>query len=493
MQTPLPINSVLVDRYCVLKLLHQGATGWVYLSIDQMTKGVCVLEEISPIDSSAVSFLQEQFAELLTGLKSQQVAQYQGTVADFDRFYLVRDYVEGHSYRELLEQGRIFSEQEVLRFLKQILWILRSLHRREIAHHNLSLNSIIQRLDGSLMLAEFTQASFVDREFDVDLHTVAVIAIVLLTGCEPKELYDEMTQAWKWRDRIVVQPRLAQVLDRMLSRNPKYHYSSAPKVLQALFAPHQPDFAAIVFTFVLIALAAISAYRLINHLSNLQPALVTPSTAVDAAPTPKETIQPRSQRLKRQDQLLSQLLSQISKESGQPLEKLLDQLEPLSQESRSGMGTYKRTNYNAWLSKSDISDRAISILTDAQFVARFPDQKGNVLNPRTFGQIWYAIARDQTTQIQSETFSSSANGTLNNGVGKVYRSQFKQGQTLKLKRSGDAIAVWIFSGDSMLLKNFTQSNWSGKVSRSGTYEIVIVPNTTQTAQYDLQLTSSTSR
>ena len=495
MQTPLSIDSVLIDRYCVLKLLHQGAAGWVYLAIDQTTKGFCVLEEMAAIDSSVLPDLQEQFAELFTGLKFRQVVQYRGAIAEFDRLYLVRDYVEGYSYRELLERNRIFSEQEVLRFLKQILLILRSLHRREIAHQNLSLNSIIQRFDGSFMLAEFTQASFVEQEFDADLYALAVITIVLLTGCEPKELYDEMTQAWKWRNHVTVQPRFAQVLDRMLSSKLQHRYPSAAKVMQALFAPHQPDFASIVFTFVLIGLAAISAYRLINHLSGLQPALVAPSISVDAASTPKEsskeevpkeTLQQRSKRLG----LREELLTQLSNESGgtQTVQKLLDQLEPLSQEARSGMGTYKRVNYNSWLSSlSNISDRAIETLTDAQFVARFPDQKGKVLNPRTFGQIWYAIARDQTTRIQSETLSPHISGALKNGIGKVYRSQFKQGQTIKLKLSADAVAVWIFSEDTVLLKNFDQSNWSGKVSRSGTCEVVIVPNTTTATQYDLQL------
>ncbi|MBW4439962.1 MAG: hypothetical protein KME10_01740 [Plectolyngbya sp. WJT66-NPBG17] len=493
MQTPLSLDTVVVDRYCILKILHQGAAGWVYLTIDQTTKGFCVLEEVCA-DSNAIAFLQAQFNELFAVLKLREVAHYQGTIVEFDRLYLVRDYAEGHSYRELFEQSRISSEKEVMRFLRQVLLILRSLHRREIVHQNLSFNSIVQRLDGSLMLAEFTQASFVEQEFDADLFAVAVMSIVFLTGCEPKELYDEMTQTWKWRDRTTVQPRLAQVLDRMLSPHLQHRYPSAAKVLQALFAPHRPDFASIVFTFVLIGLAAISAYRMINHLSNLQPVLEASPIAIDAASTPqekpKETIQQRSKRLGLNSDLLNQIINDST--GTQTAEKLINQLEPFSQEARSAMGTYKRADYNTWLTKTEISDRAIELLTDAQFVSRFPDQKGKVLNPRTFGQIWYAIARDQITKIQLETLP--ARGTLRNGVGKVYRSQFKQGQTLKLNLKSDSITVWIFSADTTLLKSLDQSSWTGKVSRSGSYEIVIVPSTTSAAQYELSIeTSSTSK
>lgn len=491
MYTPLSIDTVLVDRYCVLKILHEGAAGWVYLTIDKTTKKFCVLEEVC-VDLDAIEFFQTQFTELFAALKLREVANYHGTIVAFDRLYLVRDYIEGHSYRELFEQNRIFSEKEVMRFLKQILLILRSLHRREIAHQNLSFNSVIQRSDGSLMLAEFTQASFVEQEFDADLFALAVMSIVFLTGCDPKELYDETTQSWKWHDRATVQPQLAQVLDRMLSPHPQQRYLSAAKVLQALFAPQQPDFASIVFTFILIGLAAISAYRLINHLSNLQPALVAPPIALDAASspkeTPKETIQQRSKRLGFNSDLLNQIINDSNKT--QTPEKLLNQLESLSQDARSGMGAYKRVDYTAWLTKTDISDRAIEILTDAQFVLRFPDQKGKVLNPRTFGQIWYAIAKDQTMQIQSETLPALASGTLKNGIGKVYRSQLKQGQTLKLTLKSDAIAVWIFLEDTTLLKSFDQSNWTGKVARSGNYEIVIVPTVATTSEYKLQLNTS---
>ncbi|MBD2081925.1 hypothetical protein [Leptolyngbya sp. FACHB-17] len=494
MQTPLSVDTILGDRYCVLKILHQSAAGWVYLAIDQTTKGVCVLEEISAIDPSALPFLQEQYAELLPALKLRQVAHYQTTIVDFDRFYLVRDYTEGHSYRELFEQKRIFSAKEVTQFFKQILAILRSLQRREIAHQNLSLNSIIQRLDGSLMLAEFTQASFVEREFNTDLYLLAVLSIVLLTGCEPKELYDETTQSWKWRDRADVQSRLAQVLDRMLSPNPQSRYSSAAKVTQALSASHQPDFAAIVFTFALLGLAAISAYRLINYLPNLQ---TSPPIALDTTASPtatsKETVQQRSKRLGLRDNLLQQIVDDSN--GVQTPEKLLEHLETLSQEARSDIGTYKRVNYNAWLSSNkEISERAIELLTDAQFVSYFPEQEGKVLNPRTFGQIWYAIARDQITKNKFETLPARASGTLKNGIGKVYRSQFKQGQTLKLNLKSDSVSVWIITDNATPLKNFDQSTWTGKVTRSGIYEIVIVPNTAKTTQYELSIdSSSTSR
>ncbi len=476
MRTPLSIESVLADRYSILKLLYLGTVGWVYLAIDQTTNKLYVLEETT----TDLNELQE----ILTKLNLRHVAQYQDAIVDFDRAYLIRNYIEGRSYRELLEQQRIFSETEVMRFLKQVLSILRSLYRLKIAHCSISLNSIIQREDGSLILTEFTQAHFAET-FDQDLYYLAVIAIVLLTGCEPKDLYNEATGQWEWQDWESVDPRIVKVLDRMLSDHQRY--SSAAKVMQALFTPDQKDIASIVFTFVLIGLAAISAYRLINHLSNLQPELVTPPIAIKADSAPPETVAQRSKRLN----VSQQLLSQLTEETSQSSEALLKQLELLSKEARRGMGTYKRVNYDAWQSKRSVnlSNRAIETLTDAQFVALFPDQQGKMLNPRTFGQVWYAIAFDQTKQAKSELISSQMSGTLKQGVGKVYRSQFKQGQTieLSLKAPAGQIAIWMFSAEASLIKNSNQSTWSGKIQRSGIYELIVAPTSTTPVQYELQI------
>jgi serine/threonine-protein kinase len=476
MRTPLSIESVLADRYSILKLLYLGTVGWVYLAIDQTTNKFYVLEETA----TDLNELQVLF----TKLNLRYFAQYQDAIVEFDRVYLIRNYIEGHSYRELLEQQRIFSEAEVMRFLKQVLLILRSLHRLKIAHHSISLNSIIQREDGSLILTEFTQTRFAET-FDTDLYYLAVIAIVLLTGCEPKDLYNEATGQWEWQDWESINPRIVKVLDRMLSDQQRY--SSAAEVMQALFAPDQKDTASIVFTFVLIGLAAISAYRLINHLSNLQPELATPPIAINAELTPPETIAQRSKRLK----VSQQLLSQLTEETSQSSEAILKQLELLSQEARSGMGTYKRVNYDAWQSKrsSNISDRAIETLTDAQFVALFPDQQGKILNPRTFGQVWYAIALDQIKQAKAELILSQVSGTLKQGAGRIYRSQFKQGQTVKLSLNASAgrIAIWMFSAETSLIKNSNQSTWSGKIQRSGVYELIVAPTSTTPVQYELQI------
>jgi serine/threonine-protein kinase len=78
---------------------------------------------------------------------------------------------------------------------------------------------------------------------------------------------------------------------------------------------------------------------------------------------------------------------------------LMDKLETLSPESRKKIGAYQRTDYDQWLmalGEAGAKDSpTLDALADGRFFKWFPDQKGKQLNPRTMGQVWYAIAADQ--------------------------------------------------------------------------------------------------
>jgi serine/threonine-protein kinase len=78
---------------------------------------------------------------------------------------------------------------------------------------------------------------------------------------------------------------------------------------------------------------------------------------------------------------------------------MLDKLETLSASSRQKLGSYRRANYDQWLAELGetglASSPTLDPLADEKFFQLFPELKGKTLNPRTFGQIWYAIAEDQ--------------------------------------------------------------------------------------------------
>ena len=86
--------------------------------------------------------------------------------------------------------------------------------------------------------------------------------------------------------------------------------------------------------------------------------------------------------------------------------QLLRTIEALPPESRQDIGTYRRANLDTWLAsaqptkKLETLSKQVEDATDAEFFKAFPDRKGTALNPRNLGQVWYAIARTESTKLK---------------------------------------------------------------------------------------------
>ncbi len=79
---------------------------------------------------------------------------------------------------------------------------------------------------------------------------------------------------------------------------------------------------------------------------------------------------------------------------------LIQALEKLTPEARQNIGSYRRADFDQWLTQASskstakpVSSKQVEAQTDEQFFALLPDRKGKALNPRQLGQVWYAIAQ----------------------------------------------------------------------------------------------------
>lgn len=276
MQPPIPLGSVLQNRYRLVKILGQGGFGRTYLAEDQgRFSELCALKELIPaqtenyvLEKSKELFQRE--AAILYQIQHPQVPQFRATFEQDQRLFLVQDYVEGKTYHTLLDErkvaGQTFSESEVLQLLRQLLPVLAHLHSRGIIHRDISPDNIILRQrDAKAVLIDFGVVKELATRFQSattsgattvgklgyapseqiqtgrvypssDLYALAVTSVVLLTGREPQELFDDTQLSWNWQRWATVSPGLAQVLNRMLSYKPGDRYKSVAEVAQALQA-----------------------------------------------------------------------------------------------------------------------------------------------------------------------------------------------------------------------------------------------------------------
>ena len=282
MQPPIAIGTLLQNRYRLVNILGQGGFGRTYLVEDLgRFQERCALKELIPVQSGPYVLekskeLFEREAAILYKIAHPQIPQFRAIFEENQRLFLVQDYVEGMTYRELLldrtSTNRTFSEAEVLVFIRQMLPVLAHIHARGIIHRDISPENIILReMDKLPVLIDFgvvkelatkvqspegtAHATTVGKigyapveqlqsgraTASSDLYALAVTAIVLLTGKEPQELIDQTTLQWNWQQRVQVSPGLALVLNRMLNRSPGDRYQSVSEVAQALDGQTNPQ------------------------------------------------------------------------------------------------------------------------------------------------------------------------------------------------------------------------------------------------------------
>jgi len=281
MQFPIPAATVLQNRYRIIRVLGQGGFGRTYLAEDQgRFNELCALKEFIPsqagayaIDKSKELFQRE--AAILYQIQHPQIPQFRATFEENQRLFLVQDYVEGKTYRELLNDrkatGSTFSEAEVLQLIQQLLPVLAHIHARGIIHRDIAPDNIILRrrdqlpvlIDfgvvkeivtrvqsletvpqhttvGKLGYAPSEQLQTGSAYPSSDLYALAVTCLVLLTGREPQELYDDRSFTWNWRPFTNASPGFGQILDRMLNYRPDQRYQSVSELAQALQALTNP-------------------------------------------------------------------------------------------------------------------------------------------------------------------------------------------------------------------------------------------------------------
>jgi serine/threonine protein kinase len=282
MQPPIPVGTILQNRYRIMNILGQGGFGRTYLAEDQRRfNEPCAIKELIPIGagtSSSWEKAQELFrreAEVLYQIEHPQIPQFRERFEQDQRLFLVQDYIDGKTYRTLLEDrkaiGGVFTEPETLKLIQSLLPVLEYLHSRGIIHRDISPENIIRRKsDGHPVLIDFgvvkelanklqspggtisatsvgklgyspSEQMQTGRAYpNSDLYALAVTAIVLLTGKEPQELYDENLALWSWQRFASVNPRFAQILNKMLNYIPGDRFQSTAEVVHALQFPDQP-------------------------------------------------------------------------------------------------------------------------------------------------------------------------------------------------------------------------------------------------------------
>ncbi|MBI4782623.1 MAG: serine/threonine protein kinase [Oscillatoriophycideae cyanobacterium NC_groundwater_1537_Pr4_S-0.65um_50_18] len=284
------MELILKDRYIPLKLLGRGGFGAAFLARDRYTPAMrlSVVKQFQPAGNLSADQLQlaqnlfEREGEVLEDLgRHPQIPDLYaffeidpppgGAAGQPNKFfYLVQEYIDGQTLEEMLSRTGTFSEAEVTQLLLAILPVLKFVHDSHSIHRDIKPSNIIRSRDGTYYLLDFGAVKQVtsgaavgaqpgrstgiysmgfappeqmrgDRVYPAtDLYALAVTCIMMLTGKDPADLYDNYSDRWNWRAYAQVSDRLEAILNQLLQAAPNQRFQSATEVLQALQPPAPP-------------------------------------------------------------------------------------------------------------------------------------------------------------------------------------------------------------------------------------------------------------
>lgn len=265
-------DTVLQDRYRIVRQLGRGGMGAVYEAVDQrLGITVALKETLSSEPSMRRQFEHE--ARLLAGMQHPALPRVSDHFVEGNRAFLVMEFIGGVDLARIIsQQPGPFPRDQVIAWADQLLDALVYLHSRdrEVIHrdikpHNLKLTSTgqIALLDFGLAKAQASDPSVTssqaffgytrhyapleqiqDQRTDPrsDIYALGATLYHLLTGIKPPDalvrasaLVSSQPDPLQPADKIhaAVGPQIAAILQKAMAQRPEDRYASANEFREA--------------------------------------------------------------------------------------------------------------------------------------------------------------------------------------------------------------------------------------------------------------------
>jgi serine/threonine protein kinase len=151
-------NSILQNRYLIVRLLGKGGMGAVYEAVDQRLSCVVALKEtlVGSNPEARQGFQRE--AALLANLRHASLPNVMDYFGEGQGEFLVMEFIAGQDLAELLVlRDGPFRESKVVRWANDILKLLEYLHAREpaIIHRDIKPANLKVTTQGEIFLLDF--------------------------------------------------------------------------------------------------------------------------------------------------------------------------------------------------------------------------------------------------------------------------------------------------------------------------------------------------
>ncbi|WP_013323433.1 serine/threonine-protein kinase [Gloeothece verrucosa] len=249
--------------YRILGLIGQGQFGRVFCAVDRQTGEIVALKDLELKRFPTHKFLRE-ISYLLT-LKHPNIVGCTGLEYNRTGRYVVMDYCEGGTLRDLINSQEQLSLKQKLNLVEDILSGLAHAHSRQIIHCDIKPENILLKLkpsSWSAHISDFGIARLIEEinsqsggytgspaymaperfygkhSFASDLYAVGIILFELLVGYRPFSGYPgELMTAHLSKTVTIpntIPPLLSSIIEKALRKLPQRRFKSTEEMLKSV-------------------------------------------------------------------------------------------------------------------------------------------------------------------------------------------------------------------------------------------------------------------
>ena len=158
------VGKSLKDRYFITSLIQEGGMSYVYLADDVINKkqvAVKIMKDETFSDPLNIARFQRE-ARACAALRHSNIVE----IYDIDEYkgkpYIIMEYVESKSLKELLLTRGTFSVLEACDIVYQLADALMHAHEHGVIHRDIKPQNVMMQYDGGVKLLDFGIATITD-------------------------------------------------------------------------------------------------------------------------------------------------------------------------------------------------------------------------------------------------------------------------------------------------------------------------------------------
>ena len=265
------IGKRLDGRYEIHELIGVGGMAYVYKAYDRVEGRWVAIKILKEEFSNNSDFLRRfrNESKAIAVLNHPNIVKVYDVSFGDQIQYIVMEFIDGITLKEYIEQEGTIRWQEAVHFTTQILMALECAHEKGIIHRDIKPQNIMLLQDGSIKVADFGIARFLQSETQTmtdkaigsvhyiapeqargdyitdkaDIYSLGVMLYEMLTGKLPFVADNAVSVALMQLQAKPVMPRelnpsiprgLEQITMRAMEKNPVDRFQSAGEMLDDL-------------------------------------------------------------------------------------------------------------------------------------------------------------------------------------------------------------------------------------------------------------------